>query len=358
MDTTDPGIAFDGEGVCRHCREYERHTARRLPSGEDRRRRREALVADIRARGRGREYDCVIGLSGGVDSSYLAHETVRLGLRPLAVHLDNGWNSELAVGNIERIVRTLRIDLHTHVIDWEEFRDLQLAFLRASVVDVELLTDQAIGASIYGAATARGIRTFLSGVNLATESLMPPAWYYANKLDSRHVRAIWRRFGSGRPLRTYPLLTLPAYCRLVAGLGFRTIPFLDYLDYDKEAAKELMKREFRWIDYGGKHYESRFTKFYQAYILPRKFGIDKRRAHLSNLVQSGQITREQALERLGEPLYTERESREDREYIAKKLGISTEAFDAIMRLPPRDHREFPGYDRWTRLLGRLKSRLS
>lgn len=357
MDTSDPEIVFDGNGVCNHCREYDRIAGMRLFPGEERQRRLEALVARIRERGRGKEYDCVIGLSGGVDSSYLASKAVELGLRPLAVHLDNGWNSELAVGNIERIVRKLGIDLHTHVIDWEEFRDLQLSFLRASVVDIEMLTDHAIAAAIHRAAGKRRIGFFLSGANLASESVMPRSWFYANKLDSRNIRAIWRKHGSGRPLRTFPLLGAWEYACILASLKVETIPLLDYLPYYKEAAKQALIRDLGWVDYGGKHYESRFTRFYQAYILPGKFGIDKRRAHLSSLIHSGQVTRDQAVELTEERLYGAEELREEKEFVAKKFGMSVAGFDEIMSLPPRDHRDYANYDRWLRFASRIKRKV-
>jgi N-acetyl sugar amidotransferase len=349
IDTSDPEIVFDGDGVCNHCREYDLVAGRRLFLGEERQRRLEAIVARIKERGRGKEYDCVIGLSGGVDSSFLALKAVELGLRPLAVHLDNGWNSELAVGNIERIVKKLRIDLHTHVIDWEEFRDLQLAFLRASVIDIEMLTDHAIAAAIYRAAAERGIRFFLSGENLASESVLPRSWCYSNKRDSRNIRAIWRKYGSGRSLRTFPLLSAREFFSSLAGRKVNAVLLLDYLPYHKESAKQILIRDLGWTDYGGKHHESRFTKFYQAYILPEKFGIDKRRAHLSSLIHSGQITRESALEQMEEKLYGAEELREDKEFVAKKFGLSVAEFDGIMSLPPRDHGEFPNYDLWLRL---------
>ena len=357
MDTSDPEIAFDGNGVCNHCREYDRIAGRRLFTGEDRQRRLEALVARIKERGRGKEYDCIVGLSGGVDSSYLAQKAVELGLRPLAVHLDNGWNSELAVGNIERIVKSIGIDLHTHVIDWEEFRDLQLSFLRASVVDIEMLTDHAIAAAIYRVAAERRIRFFLSGANLATESVMPRSWFYANKLDSRNIRAIWRKHGSGRPLRTFPLLGAWEYACILSGRKVEIVPLLDYLPYDKEAAKQALIRDLGWVDYGGKHYESRFTRFYQAYILPKKFGVDKRRAHLSSLIHSGQATRDQALVFMEDRLYGAEELREEKEFVAKKFGMSVPEFDRIMTFPPRDHMEYSNYEQWLQLALRIKRKV-
>lgn len=355
MDTSDSEIVFDSQGICNHCREYDRITTRRFFLGEEREQRLAELVSRIKEEGRGKEYDCIIGLSGGVDSSYLAMKAVGLGLRPLAVHLDNGWNSELAVGNIERIVKTLRIDLYTHVIDWEEFRDLQLAFLRASVIDIELLTDHAIAASIYHEATRRRIRYFLSGVNLASESVMPRSWYYPYKLDGLNIRAIWRKHGSGRSLKTFPLLGTYKHFNMILGRTLSTVPFLDYLPYHKDAAKRTLQQEFGWVDYGGKHYESRFTRFYQAYLLPGKFGVDKRRAHLSSLLLSGQITREQGLELLEEPLYRERELAEDKEYVIKKFGLTEGEFERILHLPPRSHLDYHNSSGIMRLLSRVKN---
>lgn len=356
MDTTDPDIVFDGTGICNHCREYERLHALHVVAPDDAQAQLERLVSDIRAGGKGREYDCVLGLSGGVDSSYVAYKAKELGLRPLAVHLDNGWDSELAVANIERIVKKLDIDLYTHVIDWEEFRDLQRAFFRASVVDIELLTDHAIFAVIYRTALAHKVKYFLSGYNVATESVMPRSWFYGNKLDSLNIRSIYRAYGEGRPIRTFPILSMLDILLFVFLKRVRTVPLLNLLHYDKARAMDLLQKELGWVYYGGKHYESRFTQFYQAYILPNKFGADKRRAHLSSLIYPGQITREDALAQMAQDPFPPQRLAEEKEYVIKKLGFTSAEFDAYMQAPARSHYDFASYDKLFRRLMRLLPR--
>jgi N-acetyl sugar amidotransferase len=355
MDTSDPAISFDEQGVCNYCRQYERAGAAGWQRGAaERRSKLEQLVAEIKRAGERSEYDCVIGLSGGVDSSYVAYIAKQQGLRPLAVHIDNGWNSELAVKNIENIVRTLQIDLFTHVIDWEEFKDLQLAFFRASVVDIEMLSDNAIFVGLYKIAKQHKIKYILNGVNNATEAVMSPAWLYTNKYDSRNIRSIYKRFGGGKKLRTYPLLNLYEYLRYRAWPDVKDVSVLNYLDYNRAAAVKLLQTSLGWRDYGGKHWESKFTQFYQAYMLPVKFKFDKRRAHLSSLIVSGQIGREEALKAMAQELYPAARLREDKEYVLKKLGLSDAQFAAIMALPVRSHYDYPSYNYWYLKLWRLK----
>jgi N-acetyl sugar amidotransferase len=344
MDTSDPDIDFDADGVCNHCHAYDAAVAARVLEGGAAQSALKALCERIRRDGAGRDYDCVIGVSGGVDSSYVAWLTRQLGLRPLAVHLDNGWDSELAVKNIENILRHLGIELYTHVLDWEEFKDLQLAFLRASTPDSEIPTDHAILAVMHHTAARVGVRYVIAGFNVRTESHLPGAWSQGH-LDWRYIRAVHARFGT-RPLRTFPHLSLIARYRY--RLSQQWINLLDYVDYDKASAKRLLIDELGWRDYGGKHFESIYTRFYQGYILPRKFGFDKRRSHLSSLVCSGQLSRDQALEELRAEPYPLDLQAADRKYVVKKLGITDEQFEAIMNSPPRSYRDFPSYDRFFR----------
>ena len=331
MDTTDPDIVFDDAGVCSHCHRYERVARERLIPAEERKPRLDALVAEIKAAGQGKPYDCVIGVSGGVDSTYVAWLVKDLGLRPLAVHLDNGWNSELAVANIEKTLKTLGIDLHTHVIDWEEFRDLQVAFLKASTPDGEVPTDHAIFALLYEMAAAHGVRHVITGTNVATEAVLPEKWGYGY-FDWRYVKDVHRRFGTRR-LSTYPHFSLPKLFWYVFGRRIRMVSVLNYIEYDKTKAMQLLQDKLGWVYYGGKHYESIYTRFYQAFLLPRKFEIDKRKAHLSTLILSGQTTREQALAAMQEPVYPERALLEDRDYAIKKLNLTSEQFEAILAAP-------------------------
>ena len=339
MDTSDPEIRFDEAGVCSHCERFAELSRTMTAPEAERAGRLERLVDEIRQRGKGRDYDCVIGLSGGVDSTYVAYQTKRLGLRPLAVHLDNGWDSELAVKNIENIVRKLDIDLQTHVLDWGEFSDLQRSFLKASVPDGEIPTDHAIGAVLLRTAVRLGIPTLISGSNVATEGILPSSWTYG-VTDWRYISSVHRRFGT-RPLRTFPHYTFIEYGYFLAVRGLRSVRLLDYLDYDKERAMATIERELGWRYYGGKHYESIYTRFFQGYVLPRKFGIDKRRAHLSTLVNAGQTTRDLALAAMKEPPYPEAEQQADLEYVTKKLAFTPAQFAEIMAAPPKSYRDYP-----------------
>ena len=338
LDTNDRAdIDFDSNGLCNHCRGFDRQLAELPATDIDRQRALTAVVERIRKKGEGRPYDCILGISGGVDSSALALLASRHGLRPLVVHFDNGWNSELAVKNIENIVGRLGYDLKTYVIDWQEFRELQLAYLRASVVDIELLTDHAIEGALMRLALENRIPFVLSGNNVATEGVLPFSWTY-RKGDYVNIKDIHRRFGNGT-IRTYPFLDR-ALRKRVSEEGIEVVTPLDYVAYNKAEVKKELAAELGWRDYGGKHYESVFTRFYQTYILPVKFGIDKRKAHLSALICSGQITKADALAALAEPPDSPDRIAADREYVLKKLGLCDAEFDAIMGLPIRSHLDF------------------
>jgi len=333
MDTTDPDITFDAQGVCNHCHKFDAIAAKRLFPPAERAARLASLVDRIKREGQGKEYDCIIGVSGGVDSTYIAYLTRELGLRPLAVHFDNGWNSELAVANIEKTLKTLGIDLFTCVVDWPEFRDLQLSFLKASTPDGEVPTDHAIVALLYAQAVKHGVRHILLGTNVISEAIMPLKWGYGYS-DLRYIRPVHRKFGT-LPLKTLPRYSLPQLFAYMFVRKIRMTPILDYVDYQKEAAMQKIQTALGWVYYGGKHYESIYTRFFQSYVLPRKFNIDKRRAHYSNLVLSGQLQRPVALRMMQEPVYSESGLKEDRAYAIKKLGVTDEQFAAIMALPTR-----------------------
>jgi len=339
MDTTDPDISFDAAGVFNHCTGwFKRAQFYSLPI-EERTRQLQALVEEIKRRGHRRDYDCIIGVSGGVDSSYLAIKVKELGLRPLAIHVDNGWNSEKAVGNIKRILDPLHIDLATLVLNWKEFRELQLAFLRASTPDSEIPSDHAIVAAFYRAGARHHVNYCINGVNFRTEGIHVREWSQGH-LDSRYIRSVYRQFTGKRP-QHFPLISVP---RLVLNIVLhrpRWVFLLDYLDYDKQAAKRLLMDKFGWADYGGKHYESLYTKFYQGWILPHKFGYDKRRMHLSTLICSGQMTRAEALVEMATPSYPPEQIEPDTDFVAKKLGVSREEFAAVMAAPKRRYLDYP-----------------
>ncbi|HEY6901902.1 MAG TPA: N-acetyl sugar amidotransferase [Puia sp.] len=334
----DPGITFDEQGICNYYHEYQKAAREQVFEGTPGEQKLAALVDKIKKEGKGKPYDCLIGLSGGVDSSYVAYLVKQLGLRPLAVHLDNGWNSELAVKNVENIVTRLGIDLYTLVVNWEEFKDIQLSYLRASVVDIEVVSDHAIFSTMYKLAKEQRIGYIISGTNVVTEYIMPPDWLY-QKMDFANLKDIHNQYGKVR-LKTYPTFDFKKYVYYSAILKLVPISILNYVPYNKKEVKEIITRELGWRDYGGKHYESIFTKFYQAYILPEKFKIDKRKAHLSTLICSGQITREVALADLEKPLYDPAELKNDKEYVQKKLGLSAAEFEEIMKLPVRSHHDF------------------
>ncbi|HEX6860406.1 MAG TPA: N-acetyl sugar amidotransferase [Caulobacteraceae bacterium] len=342
MDTSDPQIVFDDEGVCDHCHRHAEVLATAVFSGEEGQRRLQPILDRIKREGRGKPYDCVIGVSGGVDSTYTAWLAKELGLRPLAVHLDNGWNSEIAVRNISNTIQRLGIDLYTHVIDWEEFRDIQRAFLLASVADVEVPSDHAINSCLMQMAAKHGLNTVISGANPRTESHLPAAWSRGH-WDYGYIHDVHRKFGTGRT-KTYPHMSFADY------LSWRqcSLPMLDilsYVEFSREKALELIERELGWRDYGGKHHESIFTRWYQGCYLPRKFGYDKRRSHLSSLISCGQLTREAALAELQPPPYDERLQDEDTNFVAKKLGFTRAELDAIMQAPPARFEDFHSYDK-------------
>lgn len=360
LDSTVPNVGFDEHGVCRYCRLYEPVLASmRQLTDADASRRLETMARRLRATAGGREYDSILGLSGGVDSSYVAVLAARMGLRPLVVHFDNGWNSELAVENIRLLVDALGFDLQTYVIDWEEFKDLQRSFFRASVVDIEMLTDHAIVATMVRLARRHGIRFVLNGVNVATESGMPAEWLWF-KQDLRNIRAIQRRFGTRR-IRSFPVIGNWQWRFILMSRRLQFVEPLNSINYRKSAAIEVLQRDFGWRDYGGKHYESVFTKFYQAHVLPVKFGIDKRKAHFSSLIRNREMSRGDALRELASPPLDPDELRRDTQYVLKKLDFSEAEFDEIMRLAPRSHADYPSdrdYDWVLQPFRSLKRRLA
>lgn len=341
MDSSNPGIEFDANGQCNCCRDaIARRPHEWWPNAEGEVRLLR-LVERLKAEGKGKPYDAMIGLSGGIDSAYLAHLAVRkLGLRVLAVHVDGGWNSEPAVRNIESLVRQLDLDLYTYVVEWQEMGDLQLAFLKASVLNQDIPQDHAFFSTLYRTAARFGIGHFLSGVNYASECVVPPAWGHPS-MDGKHARAIHERFGT-HPLATYPFMGFVEYLWMTRVRRQLTIHRpLDFLPYDKSAAQFELQREYGWRDYGAKHCESRFTKFYQEVYLPRKFGFDKRKLHLSSLIVSGQLTREAALAELAHPITTPLQMRRDIKFVAKKLCISQEALETLIDMPSVSHRNYP-----------------
>jgi N-acetyl sugar amidotransferase len=335
MDTSDPEIIFDENGVCNHCKLYDSQA--QYIFTED---KLKEVVAKIKKQSSGKEYDCLIGLSGGVDSCMSAYLAKKAGLNPLAVHIDNGWNSEVSQSNLERTLKKLDIDLFTHVIDWEEFKDLQRSFLYASVPNIDYPYDHAILALLFNKAAELGLQYIIFGTNITTEFIMPRAWGY-NSWDSKHLRAIHNRFGKLN-IDTSPTISLWNLGYYSALKKIRIFRILDYVNYNKKEAKEFLKKEFCWKDYGGKHCESVYTRFFIGYVLPKKFGFDRNRAWMSTLILSGQMTRDEALNELAKGFYSSNKELEDeKDYVIKKLEISTEEFERIMSLPVRRHTDYP-----------------
>jgi len=339
-DSQIEDISFDSNGVCSYCRKYDRLAEKyiNIPASQ-KQKQLDTLVGKIKRLGRNKKYDCILGLSGGVDSSYLAWLAKDLGLRPLVVHFDNGWNSELAVKNIENIVNKLNYDLETFVFNWEEFKDLQRAYFKAGVVDIEVPTDYLIFAVLNKLAAKKGIKYILSGYNYATEFGMPKGWNLSNKFDNKNMQDIHKKFGKLK-LKDFPTFGRYQIFYYEKLLGIETAPLLNYIEYVKKDVKAFISKELDWKDYGGKHYESIFTRFYQGYVLPKKFNIDKRKAHWSALICSKQATREEALADLKHEPYPVDMQKQDLEYVAKKLDFSLEEFNKILNEKPLPHEHY------------------
>ncbi len=348
MDTSDPHIIFDENGVCNHCHEFEEITSKRWFPNEVGQKLLESIIEQIKKDGQGKEYDCIIGLSGGVDSSYLALKIKDYGLRPLVIHVDAGWNSELAVWNIEQIVKYCGYELHTRVIDWQEIKDLQVAYLKSGVANQDVVQDHAFFASLYHYTTKNKIKYVISGGNIATESVFPESWHHS-AMDAINLRAIHKKFGQCK-LKDYETISFFQYYFYYPFVKkMKTIRPLNYMNYDKVHALQELKAVVGYKEYGRKHGESRFTKFFQNHYLPTKFNIDKRRAHLSSEILSGLITRDQALIELEKPLYDAIELKEDFAYIAKKLGISIENLMEVTQSTGHSYQEYKNWDHLQKL---------
>lgn len=343
MDTSAKGIIFDENGICNFCREFEellKQPKKKLNFSLN------DLVEKIKKDGKGKPYDCIVGISGGVDSSYTLVKVKELGLKPLAVHMDNGWDSELAANNIKNLVQGLGVDLYTHVIDWDEYRDLMQAFFDADVIDIELLYDNAMLAVNYQQANKYGIKYILAGTNISTEGMkMPENWNWF-KFDKKNIYALAKR--NHVKIKTFPSIGVLEYIYYEFIKKIKWISFLDYLqNYNKFEALNILENNYGYKPYPYKHYESIFTRFYQGYILIEKFGVDKRKLHLSTLIISGQISKEEALKQL-ENKYaypSEKELQEDVEYFLKKMKWSKEELENYLKRPEKPH-DMYGSERW------------
>ena len=341
MDTTDSRIVFDDKGICDHCNTFYKRVLPHWHTDERGRRELDAEVEKIKAAGKGRDFDCIIGMSGGIDSSYLTYiAKEQLGLRPLVFHVDAGWNSQVAVNNIERLVDKLGLDLYTEVIDWEEMKDLQLAYFKSGVPHIDTPQDHAFFATMYKFAEQHDIKHILTGANLSTECIRNPLEWMYYQSDSIQLRDIHRRFGT-RPLKTYPITSIlrhKIYLPYVKGI--QVIRPLNHVPYVKAQAVELLTREFGWQPYPQKHFESRFTRFYEGYWLPVKFGYDTRKVQFSSLIVTGQMTRDDALERLKTPALDADTIKHESSYVATKLGISGAELQGYMDAPNKTYNDY------------------
>lgn len=341
MDTTDSAIQFDADGVCDHCLTFDTQVKPNWHTDDHGRAQLETVVDEIKRAGVGKDFDCIIGMSGGFDSSYLTYlAKEELGLRPLVFHVDAGWNTQIAVNNIERMVDGLGLDLYTDVINWEEMKDLQLAFFKSGVPHIDTPQDHAFFATMYKFAMRHGIKHILTGANYSTECVRNPLEWMYYQSDSVQLRDIHRKYGT-RPLKTYPTTSILWHkIWLPYVKGIKVVRPLNHMPYIKEDVKSLLVERFGWQPYPQKHFESRFTRFYESYWLPKRFGFDVRKVQFSSLILTGQMSREQALERLREPPYDEATIGAEIEFVANKLGIEVAELMSYMDLPRRTFRDF------------------
>ena len=339
MDTSDPGITFDKDGVCDHCSNFYKNI---LPNWKvEEEGELNSLITKIKKVGKDRDFDCIIGMSGGIDSSYLTYYVKeKMGLRPLVFHVDGGWNSQEAVNNIEKIVDSLGLDLYTEVINWEEMRDLQLAFFKSGVPHLDVPQDHAFFATMYKFAKKYDIKYILTGGNLSTECIRNPVDWMYYQSDSRQLIDIHKKFGQ-TPLATFPITNIlwhKLYLPLL--FGIKVVRPLDKITYVKEEAVKLLVEKFGWQSYPQKHFESRFTKFYEGYWLPSRFGFDTRKVQYSSLILTNQMSRDEALSILKTPPFDKKSIKHDISFVATKLGISSEELESYMFLPKKNHRDY------------------
>ena len=338
MDTTDRYIEFDENGVCNHCKNFDEKVKLKILTKEEKQIKLREQIELIKSAGQGRKYDCIIGVSGGMDSSYVVYLAKEHGLRTLVVHFDNGWDAELAIKNIENMIKKTGFDYYNYIVDWDEFRDLQMSYFKASVVNIEVPTDMGISSLLPPIANKFNVPYILTGGNIETESIMGTGWNFPRK-DYSNLLDIHKKYGTKR-LKTFPLIRCYQTYYYNTVKNIKSIRLLRYSDCNYEKIKHILKKEFGWRDYGVKHGESTFTKFYQSYILPKKFDFDKRRAHLSTQINAGHITRNEALQIIRTSVYSDIEQKEDYNYVVKKWQLTEDEFEEIMNKPIVPHENF------------------
>jgi N-acetyl sugar amidotransferase len=345
MDTSDPEINFNEKGKCNHCNDFFKKYKNKIYHGEESDRQLEIIVNKIKNTKGKNKYDCLIGMSGGVDSSYVAYKTVQLGLNPLAVHVDNGWDSEESVKNIKNVCNKLNIDYQSYVLNWEAFKDIQLSILKSSIVEVEIPTDIAIVGATHKIASENNIKFIISGGNLATEGILPYLWFYDPK-DLKLLKSIQKRFGkNSNSLKSVPSFDYKKEIYYKFFSKIRQIYILNYLPYKKEDAIKTLENKVNWKNYGGKHHESVYTRFVQSYYQPVKFDLDYRKATFSTQICTGEITREYAVEELRKKPYDPEKIEAGKEYVAKKLGITLKEFEEILNSPPKSYKDYPNNEK-------------
>lgn len=352
MDTSDPNIVFDERGECDYCNNFKNNILPNWNFGVVNGDGLKNLAAEIKEDAKGNDFDCIIGLSGGLDSSYAAYiAKEKMGLRPLLFHVDAGWNTDQAVGNIEKLIEGLGLDLYTEVVNWEEMKDLQLSFLKSGIPDQDLVQDASFFSSLYKFARQHKIKHVITGSNFSTECCREPEeWGGYLGIDTLLFNDIHRQFGT-RPLNTFPLVDILVYKLFYQKiLGMKVHHPLNLVPFNKKDAENELSEKFGWQTFQHKHHESRFTRFYEDYWLPRRFGYEKRRAHFSSLIMTGQMTREQALERLSKPEMDEHFLEQEFEYVAHKLGISVEELQELFTMPKKTYKDYKN-KRWLIGLG-------
>jgi len=358
MDTSDPNIVFDDAGLCEYCHNFDEHILPNWHTNERGARELDRLAVDIRKAGEGKDFDCIIGLSGGLDSSYATYIACeRMGLRPLLFHVDAGWNTDQAVGNIEKLVDGLGLELFTEVVNWQEMKDLQTAFLKSQISDQDLPQDGAFFSALYKFARSHGIKYVLTGSNYSTECCREPEeWGGYPGIDKRLFKGIHRRFGK-RELKSFPLVDIMIYkIWYQRVLGMTVVKPLNLVRYVKAEAEAELERRFGWKRFQHKHHESRFTRFYEDYWMPRKFGYEKRRAHFSSLIMTGQMTREDAVDRISRPEMDEHFLKQEFEYVANKLDLSVDELQEIFEGENKTFHDYPN-KRWAIGVGATAMRL-
>ncbi len=356
MDTSDPDIKFDDKGLCNHCRNYFSRIANLSYKGKESDTALKEYVEKIKKSGKNKKYDCVVGVSGGIDSTYVAWIAKSNGLNPLLVHLDNGWNSDISIKNIKNLANILGCDYESFVLDWEEFKDLQLSFLKASVPEMETPTDIAIPGALHKIAAKYGIKYIISGGNFATEGILPKTWHYDAK-DMKYLNSIHKKYGTKR-LKQFPKFGFwqELYYKFIKGI--RIVYILNYVPYNKEEAMKFLEEELGWQYYGGKHYESRYTGLIQSYIMPVKFNMDYRRATYSTQICTKEITRDFAIKELENKPYNEKSLEKEIPFLCKKFNISEEKFQQIMKEDPKIYRDYPNNEKRLKILYNLYRKIT